>query len=175
MENIVKLPTLSFGEAIKSALNKLTDFNGRARRSELWWFFLLYAIASIIASALVSNEIAGIIVNTILLLLVAAVTIRRLHDRGQGGWWVTASILLSVFSSCYMFAKGYTEMGNTVNFDPEEAMTILKDPVTIIIGIASFVINIAILIFCLLDSKPESNKYGDSPKYINEGVSKDRS
>lgn len=33
MEKIIKLPTLGFVEAVKSVTGKLTDFNGRARRS----------------------------------------------------------------------------------------------------------------------------------------------
>lgn len=46
MEGIKKLPSLDFGESVKKVLNNLTNFNGRARRSELWWYYLLYFIAT---------------------------------------------------------------------------------------------------------------------------------
>lgn len=48
MEDIVRLPQMSFSESVKTVLSKLTDFKGRARRSELWWFWLLYAVVSVV-------------------------------------------------------------------------------------------------------------------------------
>lgn len=94
MENVTKLPSLGFKEAVKTAWGKLTDFNGRARRSELWWCFLLYVIVNLVLSIFVKNPIASNVLSTILLLLISAVTVRRLHDTGKCGWWVAASIIL---------------------------------------------------------------------------------
>lgn len=168
MEKIIKLPTLGFVEAVKSVTGKLTDFNGRARRSELWWFYLLYLIVCIIVSSFVLNSIFGIVVQTILLLLISAVTVRRLHDRGHSGWWVAASILLNVFGSCYMTAKGYFEAMATVNPDPKIITEISSDPLVIVPSVVSVVVNITILVFSLLDSDKEANKYGESPKYVIE-------
>lgn len=48
MENIKKLPSLTLGESIKSVLGNLTNFKGRARRSELWWYWLAYFIVMMV-------------------------------------------------------------------------------------------------------------------------------
>ena len=44
MEGIKKLPSMGFGESVKTVLTNLTNFKGRARRSELWWYWVAYAI-----------------------------------------------------------------------------------------------------------------------------------
>lgn len=168
MEKTIKLPVLGFGEAIKTVFGKLTDFNGRARRSEFWWFVLLYVIVYLIISAIVKNPVASIVVQTILMLLSVAVTVRRLHDRGHSGWWVAASILLSLFSSVYTTSKGYLEAMNTVNPSTETMTEMISDPLVLIPSVLSAIANITIFVFTLLDSDKEPNKYGDSPKYIIE-------
>lgn len=63
---------------------------------------------------------------------------------------------------------GYYEIIETINPDPEAAMAIMMDPIFNIGLLVSFFVNISILIFCVLDSKPEPNKYGLSPKYVVE-------
>ena len=72
--------------------NKYADFNGRARRSEYWYFTLFNIIAilvlagigavlGIVGSALLIIYYLGILVPTI------AVVVRRLHDVGKSGWF----------------------------------------------------------------------------------------
>ena len=78
----------------------------------------------------------------------------------------TLAILLSIFSIVYMWQIGYYEMMSTVNPDMEEVTKTLSNPVVMTVGLASFVVNICIFVFCVLDGKPETNKYGPSPKYI---------
>lgn len=167
MEDIVRLPQMSFEQSVKTVLSKLTDFKGRARRSELWWFWLLYAIVSIILSFLLSGSyIIKSIVSILLLLSIWSVTVRRLHDRGHGGWWVAASIIINLLYSFYLSGAGYIEALSTINPDPEIAVKLMSDPVIITSMLLLFVINISIFVFCVMDSKPEENKYGPSPKYI---------
>lgn len=167
MENIVKLPQMSFGESVKTVLSKLTDFKGRARRSELWWFWLLYAIISIILSFLLSGSyIIKSIVSILLLLSIWSVTVRRLHDRGHGGWWVAASIIINLLYSFYLSGAGYIEALSTINPDPNMAIKMMSDPIVSISMLLMFIINICIFIFCVMDSSLEENKYGPSPKYI---------
>lgn len=167
MENIVKLPQMSFGESVKTVLSKLTDFKGRARRSELWWFWLLYAIVSIILSFLLSGlYVIKSIVSILLLLSIWSVTVRRLHDRGHGGWWVAASIIINLLYSFYLSGAGYIEALSTINPDPNMAIKMMSDPIVSISILLMFIINICIFIFCVMDSSIEENKYGPSPKYI---------
>lgn len=50
MNNVTAKPQLSFGEAIKFASGRVTDFKGRSRRSEYWWFMLAFLIGYFIIS-----------------------------------------------------------------------------------------------------------------------------
>ena len=77
--------SVSFAEAIKLFFVRYTDFNGRSRRSEYWWFTLFNIIVSaIIAMAL--PDIAGLW-SLIVLIPSLSLCIRRLHDVGKSGWW----------------------------------------------------------------------------------------
>lgn len=87
---------MGFREAIQTCFKKYFNPHGRATRSEFWWFFLFYTLATF-ASIIVSVAIAlttdedsiigwamlGILVLIPPLLMVA---IRRLHDKGLTGW-----------------------------------------------------------------------------------------
>jgi uncharacterized membrane protein YhaH (DUF805 family) len=101
---------MSFGDAVRTCINKYATFDGRASRSEFWWFYLftilamfvLYLIPFIfgaIASAMSDNVLGTIfgilaVIGFILIFIVyiglivplLAVGCRRLHDRGQSGW-----------------------------------------------------------------------------------------
>ena len=77
---------------IRCLRDKYVDFNGRASRSEYWWFFL-----ACIAVAAVFNvlrlEMLGLLANLALLLPSLAVGARRLHDTGRSGWWQLIGII----------------------------------------------------------------------------------
>ncbi len=77
--------TLTFFESIRVCLTKYAEFNGRASRSEFWWFALFITL---VTSALVylSEALSSIFLIAILLPLLAAGA-RRLHDTGKSGWW----------------------------------------------------------------------------------------
>lgn len=76
---------MGFVEAIKICLNKYATFNGRATRSEYWWFqlfvFLVCLALSIFPPLLFIFVVAQILPNI-------AVSVRRMHDTGKSGWWV---------------------------------------------------------------------------------------
>ncbi len=72
--------------AVITCLTKYVDFDGRASRSEYWWFFLFQIIAIMVLSVVLS--ILGTIASLALLLPALAVGVRRLHDIGKSGWWL---------------------------------------------------------------------------------------
>lgn len=90
---------MSFQDAVRICLQrKYADFNGRARRSEYWFFILFTAIVGAIGGAL--DAIFGIrsgayggtgpiqgVLQLALLVPTLAVGARRLHDTGRSGWW----------------------------------------------------------------------------------------
>ena len=122
---------------IDTVKHKYTDFNGRATRSEYWYFVLFYFIISVILTLIdvyfinpkldLSPEAAmqGSVLTSIfalaLLLPQIALGIRRLHDTGRSGWW-------------YLL---------------------------ILIPILGWFV---LLYFYILDSQPGTNAYGPNPK-----------
>ncbi|MDD5405596.1 MAG: DUF805 domain-containing protein [Sulfurovaceae bacterium] len=101
---------MTFFESISTCFKKYSDFDGRASRSEYWWFALFIILGDILFSisnsceSMSFSEILYIIFNLIVLLPSLAVGARRLHDTGKSGWWqliglipIAGAIVLIVF------------------------------------------------------------------------------
>ncbi|NOQ41648.1 MAG: DUF805 domain-containing protein [Desulfuromusa sp.] len=93
---------MTFQESIRVCFSKYADFNGRAGRSEYWWFILFIVIVSL-ATSMVGSVLSGLFSLGTLLPSIAAAT-RRLHDTNRSGWWqlilmvpVIGAIVLIVF------------------------------------------------------------------------------
>ena len=71
-------------KSIETCFYKYAEFNGRASRSEFWWFYLFYTLCWIIG--FVVNPVVELIVVLGLLLPYIAVAARRLHDINKSGW-----------------------------------------------------------------------------------------
>lgn len=98
---------MGFTEAIKSVYSQYATFEGRARRSEYWWFqlffFLVYLVLVIPMTLLSSgNEPNGLgvvflvlffafVIGTIIPMI--SVLVRRLHDTNRTGWWYWISLI----------------------------------------------------------------------------------
>ena len=98
---------MQFLEAIETCVvKKYCDFDGRASRSEFWWYTLGYVIVSyswsfimgLITGASVmagmdgnfqfsAIQLLSYIPTFALLLPTLGVGARRLHDIGKSGWW----------------------------------------------------------------------------------------
>ena len=88
---------MSFIDSVKICFYKFFNTNGRAKRSEYWYFFLFIWIVNITTAVLEALIFwdsylleYGPISNTIsLILLIPAVNActRRLHDVNRSGWW----------------------------------------------------------------------------------------
>jgi uncharacterized membrane protein YhaH (DUF805 family) len=82
---------LGFGEAIKSVFGKYATFNGRAVRSEYWYFALFSILANIAASIIDAAGGSGVVSGLLALgvfLPSLAVSVRRLHDIDRSGWFL---------------------------------------------------------------------------------------
>lgn len=105
----------SFSGAISTCLQKYADFQGRASRSEYWWFYLFLILAQI-AGAVVDWIVFGLhdgatelfqhVVTLALFLPLIAVTARRLHDVNRSGWWQLMSMSFGVFVLLYWTIRG---------------------------------------------------------------------
>lgn len=102
---------MSFSDAVRVCLReRFATFDGRATRSEFWWFYLFTVIVAFVGylPLLFFGVIAGAMDNALgtlfgllavlwvivwIVILIAlyipllAVGCRRLHDRGQSGWF----------------------------------------------------------------------------------------
>ena len=85
-------------QSVSACFNKYLTFNGRATRSEFWWFYLFSTLMSWTASIVgqvtlgMGLELGSIIASKILqigfLLPWLAVASRRMHDIDRSGWWI---------------------------------------------------------------------------------------
>ena len=75
---------MTFLKSIETCFYKYAEFNGRASRSEFWWFYLFYTLCWIIG--FVINPVVELVVVLGLLLPYIAVAARRLHDIDKSGW-----------------------------------------------------------------------------------------
>lgn len=91
------------------AIQKYTEFNGRATRQEYWMFALfnfiisfsiLFLVALIEGMLNSTNSVANILnlIYTLFILIPSlSVGVRRIHDSGHNGWWIICPIVNFVF------------------------------------------------------------------------------
>jgi uncharacterized membrane protein YhaH (DUF805 family) len=82
---------MTFIESIQTCFQKYASFEGTARRSEYWWFFLFLVIASMILGQI--STTLSIVFSLATLLPSIAVATRRLHDTDRSGWWQLISFV----------------------------------------------------------------------------------
>ncbi len=83
---------MTFLESIKTCVKKWNDFDGRASRSEYWWFALLM-VGLLLASLLFKKSFVLLIVIIVVLVPHLSVSIRRLHDTNESGWWILVGVI----------------------------------------------------------------------------------
>jgi len=113
---------MSFGQSVRYCVSNYATFDGRASRSQFWWFWLFTLIVSGIPSIIgqvfiVAGRpanafedgillfsalgwvlyVVGVIISLAFLVPLLAVGCRRLHDRGMSGWLQ----LLLLLSFCF--------------------------------------------------------------------------
>ena len=142
--------------------------------------FLLSSLASVL-QVMTGNSlvylpiVGGLVVWLALVLPQCAALARRMHDTGHGTWWAVAFAL----SMVTYYVSYIILMWNVKDELVTGAITIdtagmiadaFKDSmaavtVMIISSLLTMVLGLVTLIFSLIDSKVEANKYGISPKY----------
>lgn len=103
---------MTFVESVQTCMRlKYAGFQGRARRSEYWWFMLFltvvmgaietiaFSVATMTSSdgsmstiGILALVVAGLLVLGLIVPAVA-VAVRRLHDLGWSGWWYLAQLI----------------------------------------------------------------------------------
>lgn len=82
---------MTFVESVQTCFKKYAEFNGRASKSEYWWWILFVIVASLAGQML--GDVAGGLVSLATLLPSIAVAARRLHDIDKSGWWQLVYII----------------------------------------------------------------------------------
>jgi uncharacterized membrane protein YhaH (DUF805 family) len=80
---------MNFGQAIQSGFRNYVNFNGRAMRSEYWYWTLFAVLLQLAVEMVTDGEVSWIsgLVSLALFLPSLSVSIRRLHDIDKSGWW----------------------------------------------------------------------------------------
>ena len=114
--------------AILNGYRNFFNFQGKATRSEFWYFYLFWIITYFIAIG--SENIFFIIISLISLIPSYSVQVRRLHDIGKSGWNIfiyfipIIGIIFFFIWNCKPSVTGqYYDMFETLNelgFDADE-------------------------------------------------------
>ena len=93
---------MNFSAAVESGFKHYVDFNGRASRSEYWYFVLFTVLFGLVLNICQTIALAvghgpnstagaftviGYLVNLAFFLPSLALFVRRMHDTNRSGWW----------------------------------------------------------------------------------------
>ena len=151
---------MGFVEAVKKCFANYANFNGRARRSEFWWFYLLQAIPGLIMSCLVQWKM-GVAAE------IEAKAFEAVINGNSDELVAQASTVDSVFGPA-MIVLGIISLALLI---PSLAVwarrlhDVGKSGWFILLIFACGIGGLIPLIMCIADGKPEPNQYGESPKY----------
>lgn len=146
----------------KVVFENYANFNGRARRSEYWYFTLFNiiftSILKILDSLLFDDiEIIGSIYGLALFIPGLAVSVRRFHDIGKSGWQ-----LLIAYAMIILFA-GLAIVGSLAYSFNSSILQFICFGVILVVGIWLLVM------FCT-EGDGFTNKYGPNPKADDEEI-----
>ena len=112
---------MTFTESVSTCLKKYFVFEGRASRSEYWWFQLIVSPPYYI-STFMQNELAYFFLGITLFTLIPAISagVRRLHDTNRSGFFLLLSFIPFIGGIILLFffiAEG-TKGKNKFGSDP---------------------------------------------------------
>ena len=114
-ETYTPTTSLNFNQAVSTCFRKYYDFNGRASRSEFWYFVIFTVLVAITAKILdtyvldyyLAEPSPFTTLNQIFLLCPSiAVTVRRLHDSNKSGFrMLWAMTIIGFIPVLYWYSK----------------------------------------------------------------------
>lgn len=138
-------PSMSLGESLTSVFNKYATFTGRARRSEYWWFSGCYFVLQIVFNFASLGMLAGVMSGEIS------------YNDPSFSMFQTMSVILGLglfLPALAVTVRRFHDIG--------------KSGWNILWAAIPLVGAIIVLVWMCQDSDVVANKYGESPKYINE-------
>ena len=111
------------------------------------------------------------IINILSGLFMIPIAFRRLHDTGRSGWWYGAFFILNILITSYFIFEVVSlvtaSMGMGISADMYSTFVSLGMKY-LFLGLVQIIYAIVLLVFLCMDSEQGTNKYGPSPKYIEE-------
>ncbi len=148
---------MDFPTAVRTCLTqKYASFQGRAARSEYWWFLLAVLIGAVITQFIWWP--LYLIYTLAIICPSAAVGFRRLQDTGRPGWYIAIPFGLSLMttlmapdipSEAAMSTGAMPEFGNFALFG--------------VLALAQLIVGLLFLWWLTRPSQPETNTYGPPP------------
>lgn len=149
---------MDFMTAVRICLTeKYATFQGRARRSEYWWFFLFAVVLSIVSSLI--WWVLYLLVALALLAPALGAGFRRLQDTGRPGWYIVIPFGLSVVTSLFAPTMPDPDLIATTGEIPDMGGTLLFS----LLSLVQLVISLVFLWWLTRPSDPETNAYGPPP------------
>lgn len=156
-------PSLTFVEAIKKCFSNYANFNGRARRSEFWWWYLFSLIVSCIINVplqmLISKKQAMVAQATNAMLTGGNVNMAEIEANDPTNTIIILGIIAVIISlalllpSLAVMARRLHDVGKSGHM-----MWFY-----LLCGVGGLIP----LVMCIPDGNPTPNQYGESPKYMN--------
>lgn len=144
---------MSFGQSIKSVFANLTNFQGRARRAEFWWFYLFATLVSIPFSVvLVGMEFA--------MLSPVLTNVDQNGNLAAGD----ASRLVGTFAVIIglSLVLGLVAFGLTVAVWVRRLHDVGHSGHLLWLSLVG--LSIVPLVMVIMDGQPQDNQYGPDPK-----------
>ena len=160
------LPMMSFSQSVATCFKKYVCFKGRARRSEYWWFWILPYVVSAGCSYLFKWKLDQRSE------LESQISSALFDQEKQDALLAQASAVDSTFTTwacvlgiimLLLLLPALAAMTRRLHDTGRSGWMIWL----LIIPVVNFVMAIVIFIWSIMDSKPEDNKYGPSPKYVD--------
>lgn len=109
----------------------------------------------------------GVASEIVMVLLLVASFVRRLHDSGNSGWWAAipvATQLAGVFGAVTTIDRAKELMVLSADISRmEEAQALQADMMAEPLNWVSWIGVIVVLVFGVMSSQKEANKYGEPP------------
>lgn len=107
---------ITFTDALRSVFSNYFRREGRATRSEFWYWLAFFYVTNVALGLLGLMEI-GMVWRLLLIIPTLTLSIRRLHDLDVSGWWVILLMIFPLFLPLIGIKKG-TEGENRFGPDP---------------------------------------------------------
>ncbi len=160
-------PMMSFVEAVKTCFSKYATFSGRARRSEYWWFSLLNIVLGVCSSLVVNWKMSAL--KEVQAQAYGAVFDQEKMDaltakaESMDTIFYTLMIIIGILYLVLLLPSLAVAVRRLHDTGRSGWIILLN-----FIPVVNFVTCILTLIYTLQDSKPETNQYGPSPKYVED-------